>query len=76
MPSSASRRRSCHWRRADRALFAGVHPRPLAVLYGVLEPLAMARISMNRIESRPEHGHKWQYAFFIDVAGLYCDERH
>jgi len=28
---------------------------------------------MNRIESRPEHGHKWQYAFFIDVAG-HCEE--
>ena len=24
---------------------------------------------MNRIESRPAHGHLWQYAFFIDVAG-------
>ena len=28
---------------------------------------------MNRIESRPAHGHLWQYAFFIDVAG-HCDE--
>jgi len=31
--------------------------------------LARRGISMNRIESRPEHGYKWQYAFFIDVAG-------
>ena len=42
-------------------------------LYGVLEPLARRGISMNRIESRPEHGHKWQYAFFIDVTG-HCEE--
>ena len=56
-------------------MFAGAHPvrdRPGA-LYGVLEPLARRGISMNRIESRPEHGHKWQYAFFIDVAG-HCEE--
>lgn len=38
-------------------------------LYKILEPLARAGISMNRIESRPAHGGLWQYAFFIDVAG-------
>lgn len=38
-------------------------------LYAVLEPLARAGVSMNRIESRPAHGGLWQYAFFIDVAG-------
>ncbi len=38
-------------------------------LYQVLEPLARHGISMNRIESRPEHGGLWQYAFFIDVSG-------
>ena len=26
-------------------------------------------VSMNRIESRPAHTGKWQYAFFIDVSG-------
>ena len=26
-------------------------------------------VSMNRIESRPSHQGRWQYAFFIDVAG-------
>ncbi|MEO6066010.1 MAG: prephenate dehydratase, partial [Lysobacterales bacterium] len=25
--------------------------------------------SMNRIESRPSHQGRWQYAFFIDVSG-------
>lgn len=54
------------------SLLVFIRDRPGA-LYGVLEPLARRGISMNRIESRPEHGHKWQYAFFIDVAG-HCDE--
>jgi len=38
-------------------------------LYRVLEPLARHGVSMNRIESRPAHTGKWQYAFFIDVNG-------
>jgi chorismate mutase/prephenate dehydratase len=38
-------------------------------LYRILEPLARRGISMNRIESRPDHGALWQYAFFIDVGG-------
>lgn len=38
-------------------------------LYMILEPLARRGISMNRIESRPDHGALWQYAFFIDVGG-------
>ena len=38
-------------------------------LYKILEPLARHGISMNRIESRPDHGALWQYAFFIDVSG-------
>ena len=54
------------------SLLVVIRDRPGA-LYGVLEPLARRGISMNRIESRPEHGHKWQYAFFIDVTG-HCEE--
>ncbi|MGH8031932.1 MAG: prephenate dehydratase [Luteimonas sp.] len=38
-------------------------------LYKILEPLARRGVSMNRIESRPDHGALWQYAFFIDVDG-------
>jgi chorismate mutase/prephenate dehydratase len=30
---------------------------------------------MNRIESRPAHTGKWQYAFFIDVSGHVDDEK-
>ncbi len=43
-------------------------------LYNVLSPFARHGISMNRIESRPSHAGRWQYAFFIDVAGHVEDE--
>ena len=38
-------------------------------LLGLLQPLADHGISMNKIESRPGHGHKWAYVFFIDIDG-------
>ena len=38
-------------------------------LFKVLSPFARHDISMNRIESRPSHQAKWEYAFFIDLAG-------
>ena len=38
-------------------------------LYGVLSPFARHGVSMNRIESRPAHTGRWQYAFFIDISG-------
>lgn len=38
-------------------------------LYTVLSPFARHGVSMNRIESRPAHTGRWQYAFFIDVGG-------
>src|SRR5688572_3986293 len=50
------------------SLLVFVHDRPGA-LYSVLKPLAEHGVSMNRIESRPSHQGKWQYAFFIDIAG-------
>jgi chorismate mutase/prephenate dehydratase len=50
------------------SLLVFVHDRPGA-LYSVLRPLAEHGVSMNRIESRPSHTGKWQYAFFIDIAG-------
>jgi len=43
-------------------------------LFNVLSPFARHGISMNRIESRPSHQAKWEYAFFIDVAGHIEDE--
>ncbi len=50
------------------SLLVFVNDRPGA-LYSVLRPLAEHGVSMNRIESRPSHEGKWQYAFFIDIAG-------
>jgi len=38
-------------------------------LFDVLSPFARHGISMNRIESRPSHHGKWEYGFFIDLAG-------
>jgi chorismate mutase/prephenate dehydratase len=38
-------------------------------LFKALSPFARHGISMNRIESRPSHHAKWEYAFFIDLAG-------
>ncbi|MEZ5544757.1 MAG: prephenate dehydratase [Lysobacteraceae bacterium] len=45
-----------------------IHDKPGA-LFDVLSPFARHGISMNRIESRPSHNAKWEYAFFIDLAG-------
>ena len=43
-------------------------------LYNVLSPFARHGLSMNRIESRPGHTGKWQYAFFVDIGGHIHDE--
>jgi chorismate mutase/prephenate dehydratase len=43
-------------------------------LFNVLSPFAKHGISMNRIESRPSHQAKWEYGFFIDLAGHVEDE--
>ncbi|MEO6173382.1 MAG: prephenate dehydratase [Arenimonas sp.] len=44
-------------------------------LYNVLRPFAKYGVSMNRIESRPAHTGRWQYAFFIDVSGHVDDDK-
>jgi len=44
-------------------------------LYNVLSPFAKYGVSMNRIESRPAHTGRWQYAFFIDVNGHVEDDK-
>ena len=50
------------------SLLITVNDKPGA-LYDVLSPFAKHGVSLNRIESRPAHTGKWQYAFFIDVSG-------
>lgn len=42
-------------------------------LHQLLGPLARHDITMTRIESRPSRRRKWDYVFFIDVAG-HADE--
>ena len=55
------------------SLLVFVRDRPGA-LFNVLRPFAENGVSMNRIESRPSHAGRWQYAFFIDVSGHVEDE--
>jgi chorismate mutase/prephenate dehydratase len=43
------------------------------LLYRLLEPLQEHGVNMTRIESRPSSVGKWQYVFFIDVAGHHED---
>ncbi len=43
-------------------------------LYEVLSPFARHGLSMNRIESRPGHTGRWQYAFFVDIEGHIEDD--
>ncbi|MDR7070622.1 chorismate mutase/prephenate dehydratase [Pseudoxanthomonas japonensis] len=50
-----------------------IHDKPGA-LFDVLSPFARHGISMNRIESRPSHHAKWEYGFFIDLAGHIDDQ--
>ena len=50
-----------------------IHDKPGA-LFEVLSPFARHGISMNRIESRPSHHAKWEYGFFIDLAGHIDDD--
>jgi chorismate mutase / prephenate dehydratase len=56
------------------SLLVYVNDQPGA-LYNVLSPFAKYGVSMNRIESRPAHTGRWQYAFFIDVSGHVEDDK-
>ena len=44
-------------------------PNKPGALLRMLQPLADHGISMNKIESRPAQGRKWDYVFFIDIDG-------
>ena len=39
------------------------------VLHHLLDPLSKYGINMTRIESRPSRRRKWDYVFFVDIAG-------
>ena len=57
---------SCGHDRTSLLVFLRDRP---GALFDVLSPLARHGVSMDRIESRPAHTGRWQYAFFIDVLG-------
>lgn len=44
------------------------------VLHDLLDPLKKHGVSMTRIESRPSRRQKWDYVFFIDIAGHVEDD--
>lgn len=50
------------------SLLLAVRDRPGA-LYQLLTPFAERGISMTKIESRPSRTGKWEYVFFVEVAG-------
>ena len=55
------------------SLLLAVKDRPGA-LYELLTPLARRGISMTKIESRPSRTGKWEYVFFVEVAGHVAEE--
>jgi chorismate mutase/prephenate dehydratase len=44
-------------------------------LFRLLEPLALHRINMTRIESRPSRKRNWDYVFFVDIEGHVSDDK-
>ena len=58
--------------RDETSLVMSAPNRPGAV-YSLLEPLATHAVSMTRLESRPARTGRWEYLFFVDVAGHETD---
>ena len=41
----------------------------VGTLHRILEPFAVARLSLTKIESRPTRRRPWEYVFFVDFEG-------
>jgi len=47
----------------------------VGILAKLLQPLARARVSLHKIESRPLRGRPWEYVFFLDLRGHRTEPR-
>lgn len=56
-------------RNADQISICFELPHASGTLYNILSHFIFNGLNMNRIESRPIPGKKWQYRFFIDFDG-------
>lgn len=45
----------------------------VGTLHRILEPFAVARLSLTKIESRPTRRRPWEYVFFVDFEGHQAD---
>lgn len=47
----------------------------VGALHRILEPLALGRINLTKIESRPTRRRPWEYVFFVDFEGHQADPK-
>lgn len=78
-PSNTTRflvlgRLKCAASGGDRTSLMFVTPNRPGALHDLLGAFAEARISMTRIESRPQPHSRWDYVFFVDIEGHQGDE--
>jgi chorismate mutase/prephenate dehydratase len=45
----------------------------VGALYRIVEPFALARVNLTKIESRPSRRRPWEYVFFMDFAAHRAD---
>lgn len=53
----------------DKTSLAMSAPNRTGALHTLLEPFALAGVSMTRLESRPARNALWEYVFYVDVDG-------
>lgn len=53
----------------DKTSLAMSAPNRTGALHMLLEPFALAGVSMTRLESRPARNALWEYVFYVDIDG-------